>query len=265
MELETSFITSRFTMEDVILRFLNEIGAWKEIEPLFDEYLTNVDEKDKEFVSSSVVLPLKYEYSMFRNDFESLGQFLIANPHYYEHVLRKVILKAVNSELENMSRPFRVQDEQIHFVYRLEKLPLVDKYKFYPSIRMSLSNFTCIVAGRGEVTKYTRQTVWHCNRKCIPNVVSKAAPTCELCHKTMIERVPLRDMSEQVKLIVFPLEMAQTPRRSTGTMYQKFDVILRDDLAAYKVIYGNAYVITGIYDAFGRVFNAWNIVECADV
>ncbi len=86
---------------------------------------------------------------------DSLGEFLIINPLHYEQFLRNLILDGINSELEILSRPFRMQLEQIHFVYRFTKLPLMDNYKFYPKIRMSLTNFTCIVAGRGAVKKYT--------------------------------------------------------------------------------------------------------------
>lgn len=37
-----------------------------------------------------------------------------------------------------------------------------------------------------------------------------------------------------------------------------------DDLANFKVVCGNAYVITGIYDGIERAFYAWNIAEKAD-
>lgn len=81
-----------------------------------------------------------------------------------------------------------------------------------------------------------RQTVWHCEKKCTSNVIANDAPKCELCPRTMKECVPLRDVSEHVKLIVYPLEMVQTPRR-LGTMHQKFDVILRGWLAFCVKIY----------------------------
>lgn len=86
---------------------------------------------------------------------ESLLHFLILNPLYYENVLRNFILKNLNIELENRSLPFKIQLEQIHFVHRFERLPMMDKYKFFPKIRKSMSNFTCIVAGRGELKMYT--------------------------------------------------------------------------------------------------------------
>lgn len=73
---------------------------------------------------------------------------------------------------------------------------------------------------------YRRQTVWFCEGKCTPSVVASEEPKCDECAKTMKEFVPLRDMSDHMKLIVFPLEMVQTPRRME-TVYQKFDVILR--------------------------------------
>lgn len=156
------------------MNFLKESGASDEIERTFLQYLKNVDEKGAEYVSSAIVVRIKYEHAKFTEEFrttavktelymptnilsfpESLLQFLILNPRYYEHVVRTVILKVVNAELKNMSRPFVIQIEQIHFVYRFEGLPLMDKYKFYPTIQKSLSNFECIVAGRGELLMYT--------------------------------------------------------------------------------------------------------------
>lgn len=38
-----------------------------------------------------------------------------------------------------------------------------------------------------------------------------------------------------------------------------------DDLANYNVLYGSAYVITGIYDWVKKAFIAWNIVEKEDI
>lgn len=57
-------------------------------------------------------------------------------------------------------------------------------------------------------------------------MLASEEPKCDECGKTMKEFVPLRDMSEHVKLIVYPIEMVQTPRRM-GTVHHKFDVILR--------------------------------------
>lgn len=57
-------------------------------------------------------------------------------------------------------------------------------------------------------------------------MIAKAVPQCAVCHKTMDEFVPLRDVSEQVKLLVFPIEVVQTPKR-LGTIQQQFDVLLR--------------------------------------
>lgn len=164
-------------MEANLTRFLEEIGAWEEVDRSIGEYLKIIEEKGTDFADSSIVVPLKYEYSMFTEDFrrpkkeiefptlcetfnifrfpESLLQFLILDPLYYEHMLRSVILEFMNTKLESKALPFRVELEQIHFVYRFAKLPLMEKYKFYPKILKSLSNFTCIVAGRGELQMYT--------------------------------------------------------------------------------------------------------------
>ncbi|KAJ6648689.1 hypothetical protein Bhyg_03920 [Pseudolycoriella hygida] len=250
-------------MEELLKRFLEEIGAVTNIKNSFKNYLKNIDEKGAEYVHSAIVLPLKYEYPNFSKDLQPLLHLLINNPQYYEHVLRNLILTTFNRDLARTLRPFRVQVEQIHFVYGFRKLPLVDEYKFFPEIQKKLSNFTCVVAGRGEVKMYTRQTVWYCEKKCTPNMICGSTPTCEGCLETMKECVRFRDMSEQVKLVVFPLEMVQTSK--VGKVYHKFDVILSDDLANFKVIYGNVYVITGIYDAVKKVFNGWNIVERPDV
>lgn len=37
-----------------------------------------------------------------------------------------------------------------------------------------------------------------------------------------------------------------------------------DDLANFEVVYGNAYVITGLMDGINGAFYAWNIVEKQD-
>lgn len=56
-------------MKENLLRFLNKIGAMKQIKEKFDEYLKNIDEKGNEFINSSLVLPLQYDYTMFTEDF----------------------------------------------------------------------------------------------------------------------------------------------------------------------------------------------------
>lgn len=43
-----------------------------------------------------------------------------------------------------------------------------------------------------------------------------------------------------------------------------FIACIVDNLANFEVVYGNAYVITGIYDGIERAFYAWNIAEKAD-
>lgn len=44
-----------------------------------------------------------------------------------------------------------------------------------------------------------------------------------------------------------------------------FIAYIADDLANFNVVYGSAYVITGIYDSVKKAFYAWNIVEQADI
>lgn len=43
-----------------------------------------------------------------------------------------------------------------------------------------------------------------------------------------------------------------------------FIACITDDLANFNVIYGSAYVITGLYDWVKKAFYAWNIVEKSD-
>lgn len=69
-------------------------------------------------------------------------------------MVRNVVVKSVNKWLEETSREYKVQIEQIHCIHRFEGLPLRKQHTFYPKIN-TLMNLTCVLATRGEVKMHT--------------------------------------------------------------------------------------------------------------
>lgn len=102
-------------MEEVLLRFLQEIGAWTEIDRSFREYLIKIEERGIEFANSSIVLPLKYDHSMFTNDFRKVNDPKIVyfpSPFHFNCRLRRTISHRQSTLLRNGSEEHHTEGRE---------------------------------------------------------------------------------------------------------------------------------------------------------